>query len=232
MAAAAPSTPDIHLFESDDGFHLFVANGSRLFDVSADLFARLGAAVSADRVGELLAQIGADGTRLIDDAPLEAPPIHALSLAVAQKCNLGCTYCYAQQGAFGGEAKNMPLATANEAVDLLLAQAGEGGKATLAFLGGEPLVNRSVVQAVTQRAAELARRRGITLSFSTARCSTKRTRRSSKPMALPSPSASMVRARPTTACGHTRAAPAASTALCATCSRCWRANAACRCRRG
>jgi uncharacterized protein len=166
MAAAAPRTPDIHLFESDDGFHLFVANGSRLFDVSADLFARLGAAVSADRVGELLGQIGADGTRLIDDAPLEPPPIHALSLAIAQKCNLGCTYCYAQQGAFGGEAKNMPLATANEAVDLLLAQAGEGGKATLAFLGGEPLVNRSVVQAVTQRAAELAGRRGIALSFS------------------------------------------------------------------
>src|SRR5437868_3994251 len=86
MAAGAPRSPDIHLFESDDSFHLFVANGSRLFDINADLFARLGAAISADQVGELLARVGADGPRLIDDAPLPPPPIHALSLAVAQKC--------------------------------------------------------------------------------------------------------------------------------------------------
>jgi uncharacterized protein len=166
MAAGAPRSAAIHLFESDGGHHLLVANGSRLFDIEPGLFARLGAAIAADRVGELLARIGADGPRLIDDAPLQAPPIHALSLAVAQKCNLGCTYCYAQQGAFGGKPKNMPLETANRAVDLLLSEAGDGGKATLAFLGGEPLVNRPVVQAVTKRATELARRRGIALNFS------------------------------------------------------------------
>ena len=40
----------------------------------------------------------------------------------------------------------MPLETANRAVDLLLAEAGDGGKASLAFLGGEPLVNRPVLR--------------------------------------------------------------------------------------
>jgi uncharacterized protein len=166
MAAGAPRSAAIHLFESDGGYHLFIANGSRLFDIEPGLFARLGAAISTDRVEELLSGIGASEPRLIDDAPLQPPTIHALSLAVAQKCNLGCTYCYAQQGAFGGQAKNMPLAIANRAVDLLLSEAGDGGKATLAFLGGEPLVNRPVVRAVTRRAAELAWRRGIALSFS------------------------------------------------------------------
>src|SRR5262245_37950577 len=166
MAAGAPRSADVHLFDSDDAHHLFVVNGSRLFDIEPDLFAWLDAAVATDRVGELLTQLGADGPPLIDDAPLQPPSIHALSLAVAQKCNLGCTYCYAQQGAFGGPAKNMPFATANRAVDLLLSEAGEGGKATLAFLGGEPLVNRPVLQAVTQRAAELARQRGVALGFS------------------------------------------------------------------
>ena len=166
MTAGAPRSAAIHLFESDGGYHLFIANGSQLFDIEPGLFARLGAAISADRVEELLSGLGANEPRLIDDAPLQPPPIHALSLAVAQKCNLGCTYCYAQQGAFGGQAKNMPLATANRAVDLLLSQLADGGKATLAFLGGEPLVNRPVIQAVTQRAAELAWRRGIALSFS------------------------------------------------------------------
>src|SRR5215470_10880675 len=91
MAASAPQSADIHLFESDDSFHLFVANGSKLFDISPDLFTRLDAAISADRVDDLLAHLGVDGPRLIDDAPFSPPPLHSLSLAIAQKCNLGCT---------------------------------------------------------------------------------------------------------------------------------------------
>ena len=166
MTAGATRSADIHLFESDDKHHLFVVNGSRLFDIEPGLFAKLGAAISADQVSELLAGVGADVPPFIDDRPLRPPQLHALSLAVAQKCNLGCTYCYAQQGEFGGLAKNMPLETANRAVDLLLSEVGDGGKASLAFLGGEPLVNRPVVQAATQRAAELAQRRGIALSLS------------------------------------------------------------------
>lgn len=166
MLASAPRSPDVHLFESDGQHHLFVANGSRIFDIKPGLFTELGAAIVTGQVDEVLARVGAAIPRLIDDRPLEPPPIHALSLAIAQKCNLGCTYCYAQQGEFGGAAKNMPLETANQAVDLLLSEAGDGGKAVLAFLGGEPLVNRPVVQAVTQRAAAIARRRNIALSFS------------------------------------------------------------------
>jgi uncharacterized protein len=166
MAVGAPRSADVHLFESDGAHHLFVANGSQLFDIEPDLSARLGAAISAGRVHELLVEIGADGRPLIDDMPLNAPAIHALSLAVAQKCNLGCTYCYAAQGTFGGRAKNMPLETANRAVDLLLEETADGGKATLAFLGGEPLANRTVIYAATERAVELARRRNIALSFS------------------------------------------------------------------
>jgi uncharacterized protein len=166
MAIGAPRSADVHLFENDGAYHLFVANGSQLFDIEPGLSARLGAAISAGRVHELLVDIGADGRPLIDDMPLNAPAIHALSLAVAQKCNLGCTYCYAAQGTFGGRAKNMPLETANRAVDLLLEETGDGGKATLAFLGGEPLVNRTVIYVATERAAELARRRNIELCFS------------------------------------------------------------------
>ena len=156
FVAGRPRSADIHLFETDGSQHLFVVNGSRLFDVEAALFAQLGAAISSNQVGDVLSGIGVAEPPLIDDVPLSPPPVHALSLAVAQKCNLGCTYCYAQQGAFGGEAKNMSLETANRSVDLLLSQAGEGGKANLAFLGGEPLVNRPVIQAVTRRAAALA----------------------------------------------------------------------------
>ena len=137
MSAAAPRSADVHIFESDGQHHLFVANGSQIFDIDSALFSQLGAAISANRVGELLTHVGVGAPALVDDEPLRPPPLHALSLAVAQKCNLGCDYCYARQGDFGGAPRNMSLETANKAVDLLLSETGDGGKATLAFLGGD-----------------------------------------------------------------------------------------------
>jgi uncharacterized protein len=169
MDVSSSLTPHAHLVETALGRHLFVADGSRLFDVEADLFGELGAAMasgSPDKVGGLLQRIGLGGRPLIGDHPLPPPDTHALSLAVAQKCNLGCTYCYAQQGEFGGPAKNMSQAEADRAVDLLVLGARPGARLNLAFLGGEPLVNRPVVQAATRRASDLAARQGVAITFS------------------------------------------------------------------
>lgn len=169
MAASGPRLPAAHLLATQAGRHLFVADGSRLFDIEAGLFAEFETALTtldAGKVGELLARAGLDGSPLIDDAPLPPPPIHALSLAVAQKCNLGCTYCYAEQGGFGGAPKNMPVATALQSVDQLIDNAGPGAKLNLSFLGGEPLVNRPVLQRATLHAAQHARRKGVPITFS------------------------------------------------------------------
>ena len=167
MAAAAPRSAALHLLASNGGRHLFLPDGSRLFDIDGETFAMLGAATEAGRGGEVLAGLGLAGPPAIADVPPAAPPVHALSLAVAQKCNLSCVYCYAEQGQFGGAAKDMPEATANAAVDLLLSEAARGSRrANLAFLGGEPLANRAVLRGTTQRAAERARQRGIALGFS------------------------------------------------------------------
>ena len=165
MNAATPRVPQAHLV----GSALFVADGSRLFDADTSLFENFNAAMSAgnsDEITELLRQVGFTGPPLIDDTPLAPPAIHALSLAIAQKCNLGCTYCYAQQGEFGGQPRNMALDSALQAVALLVSGAASGAKLNLAFLGGEPLVNRSVLRAATLHAVELAKRRGVTITFS------------------------------------------------------------------
>ena len=166
MTASAPRSPQAHLIESELGRHLFIADGSRLFDADEKLFLQLDAAITEGHIGGLLDRLGLTGAPFIDDAPLSSPPIHALSLAIAQKCNLGCSYCYAQQGEFGGPAKNMSAETANQAVDLMMNSASPGTRLNLAFLGGEPLVNRSVLQSVTWRAARLAESRGLALTFS------------------------------------------------------------------
>lgn len=169
FALSAPRTPSVHLFRTEGGRHLLVVNGSRLFDVDAEVFEALDAARHArdeETSRRLLAELGVSEPPFIDDQPVEFPPVRALSLAVAQKCNLGCTYCYAQQGDFGGPARNMPLPTALEAVDLLLRDAGRGERVNLSFLGGEPLFNRAVIRAATQRAVEQAREKGVSLTLS------------------------------------------------------------------
>src|SRR5262245_17991941 len=169
MKASGVRLPAAHLLATEHGHHLFVADGSRLFDIDNELFAEFDGACGrhdADGVARLLAQAGLGGAPLIDDGPLEPPPIHALSLAVAQKCNLGCTYCYAEQGSFGGAPKNMPETTALKAVEQLIGNAGPGAKLNLSFLGGEPLVNRSVLQTATLHAVDLARQRGMPITFS------------------------------------------------------------------
>jgi uncharacterized protein len=166
MNVSAPRSRDVHLLETELGRHLFVTDGSRLFDADADLFGRLEAGVRDGDVAGLLARLGLDGAPLIDDQPLPAQPIHAFSLAVAQKCNLGCTYCYAQQGEFGGAAKNMAREVALRAVDVLVSGAEPDAKLNLAFLGGEPLVNRPVLQAATRHALARAAERGVSVSFS------------------------------------------------------------------
>jgi uncharacterized protein len=169
MRVSAPRTPQIHLIDSLPAGHLFVADGSRLFEANADLFATYGAAIEqggTEAIDELLRQAGLVSRPFIDDTPLSSPPLRALSLAIAQKCNLGCTYCYAQQGEFGGPAKNMELADALRAVDLLVGTAEPSARLNLAFLGGEPLVNRKVLRAATRRALELADGRGAKITFS------------------------------------------------------------------
>jgi uncharacterized protein len=165
IAAAAPRSPLAHLV----GGVLFLPNGSRIFEVDPDAAAALDALLeSGDEpaIEQRLRQLGVDASPLIDDTPVSSPPLRALSLAVAQKCNLGCTYCYAQQGQFGGAAKNMPLEVALDAVALLFRDVAAGDRVNLSFLGGEPLFNRAVIRAATERAVELAGERGAAATFS------------------------------------------------------------------
>jgi uncharacterized protein len=168
MTVSAPRVPQGHLVRTGQGGHLFVADGSRLFDADDSLFEALESEMEDGGRGfeDLLSRAGLGGAPLIDDAPLVAPPLHALSLAIAQKCNLGCSYCYAQQGEFGGPARNMTAQVAERAVDLLVEGAQPGERVNLAFLGGEPLVNRTVLRSTTLHAVERARRRGVAITFS------------------------------------------------------------------
>ena len=79
-------------------------NGSEVYGLGAAEAAELRRAIAAEDPEEVLRVLrtfSLESLPLIDDTPVVSPPLRALSLAVAQTCNLGCTYCYAQQGHFG-----------------------------------------------------------------------------------------------------------------------------------
>jgi uncharacterized protein len=163
-----PRSRHAHWQAHGGGSQLFVVNGSRLFSVDAGVIGELEAAASSGdaAVEDILGRLGLLSPRVIDDRPLASPAIHALSLAVAQKCNLGCTYCYASQGEFGGPAKGMTWETAQRAVEFLVRSAEPGTRLHISFLGGEPLANRAVLRRATEHAAILADQRDVSIGFS------------------------------------------------------------------
>ncbi|WP_226575467.1 radical SAM/SPASM domain-containing protein [Acuticoccus sediminis] len=150
---------DVLPFASAVGRHALFVDGSRIYDVDEETFDDI-LAGRFDAAPALAARPYVDG---VAPAP---PPLHALSLNVAQACNLACRYCYADRGHFGEATKVMSAETAIRAVELLLREAEPAGRAVLGFMGGEPLLNRPLVRAVTEWASGEAARRGIDLRFS------------------------------------------------------------------
>ena len=106
--------PELHLLETVHGRHVFVVDGSQLFDVDEEAFSAL-AEAQDEAINANLTELGMrSGPPRIDDEPPGEVRVRALSLAIAQKCNLACGYCYAQEGHFGSAPKNMPLDVACE----------------------------------------------------------------------------------------------------------------------
>lgn len=158
---------EAHCFSTAHGAHAMVADGSRVYDVPADFERQLEHAARQGRDAEraLLRSIGLLGERAAIGDEIALPTVNALALAVSEHCNLACGYCYADGGSFGGDAQHMPWATAQSAIDDLLARVPAGGSASLAFLGGEPLLNRPVLRQATLHAARRAAERGIAMRF-------------------------------------------------------------------
>ncbi len=169
MDAAAPRTPAAHLFATEHGPHLLRSDGSRVYGLEGEAIARLSAALADSDQASLaraFEQLGFDTRALIDDTPMPQPKVRALSLAVAQACNLGCSYCYAEEGSFGGRPSMMTSEVARASVDLLLSELAPGERANLAFLGGEPLAARAVLRDATAHAVRCAAERGASVTFS------------------------------------------------------------------
>ncbi len=163
-----PRSPLLHLFPTKEGHFLLQVETGRIFPLKDEVAKNIDLALTMGdgQRANLMAMM--TGIRPRPMPAMEIPtsvPVRSFSLAVAQKCNLGCTYCYAEQGTFGGKPSNMPIDVAKSSVDRLLEDAAPGEKIVLGFMGGEPLFNRSVLHETTKYAVEKAAERQVAVDF-------------------------------------------------------------------
>lgn len=147
--------PPYHLVFGEPAV-LLVVNTSQVFAVDESLVQ----ALHAGQWDSLQPLISPPGPAAHEDASLPSE-ITSISLNLAQACNLSCSYCYADEGRFGGRSRLMNWDTARNTIDRLLANAG-AQHFFVGFIGGEPLLNREVLHAsvlyAKKRAAELGRK--------------------------------------------------------------------------
>src|SRR2546428_7694666 len=149
--------PGIHALPGEPPL-VFVVEGSRLFEVDPELFAALSRG-DEEAQADLLAACAHIPSSTTGDAPLPLP--NAISLNIAQSCNLSCSYCYADEGRFGGRAVMMSHEVARAAIDQLFDGTPER-RVTVGFIGGEPFLNREVLYSAVDYAAKRARDTGST----------------------------------------------------------------------
>jgi len=81
------------------------------------------------------------------------PPVAKLEIIHTEGCNLACTYCF-ERDMLGPRRMSRDVALA--AVDLLFDYSGDEEKIYITHFGGEPTINFSAIQSVTEHAERKA----------------------------------------------------------------------------
>ena len=91
--------------------------------------------------------------------------VKALCLHVAHTCNLNCSYCFAAQGKFHGEAGLMSFETGKWAIDFLIEHSGTRHNLEVDFFGGEPLMNFEVCKQIVAYARSIEKQHNKNFRF-------------------------------------------------------------------
>ena len=159
--SGSAAVPWMHLLYGSVDPLVFLVEGSRLFATTSSFHDAL-ASGDEEAIARLRAIAATQQPRVTAVRPRQ---LTALSLNLAQSCNLACVYCYADQGRFGGSPRIMTEPVAFAAIDAFLAGA-DGAPMTLGFIGGEPFLARDLLHGCVRRAALAAAGRSLDLRFS------------------------------------------------------------------
>jgi uncharacterized protein len=86
-----------------------------------------------------------------------------LVLTVTQRCNQRCDYCYVPRGS----TRSMSMDVASRALDFFFDHASGAKKLSLAFFGGEPLLEPGLLRRISEEALRRAGSRRLELSATT-----------------------------------------------------------------
>ncbi len=87
-----------------------------------------------------------DYENYIDSMKDRETVVKAMCLHIAHDCNLGCKYCFAEEGEYHGRRAFMSFEVGKKALDYLVANSGNRRNLEIDFFGGEPLMNWQVVK--------------------------------------------------------------------------------------
>ncbi|NHV28054.1 radical SAM/SPASM domain-containing protein [Burkholderia sp. D-99] len=152
------TTSTAHALSSDDAAHV-----ERYVDTkdAADLLA----SPTISRLIESGALFAADAARKAH-RKTDRMRLQDVVVQIAYGCNLKCTYCYADEGEYGGGKQvMMSTETAERVVDFAFEHRGSSSLG-FAILGGEPLLNQRCLRHFVEYAAERGRRDGVEVEFS------------------------------------------------------------------
>lgn len=92
-------------------------------------------------------------------------PRTSLELALAESCNLACTYCYCSAVRDMPNQGLMSEAVAKKAIEWLFEVSADEKELGITLFGGEPLTNKPVLKFVMDYSDELAKEQGKTIQY-------------------------------------------------------------------
>jgi uncharacterized protein len=109
-----------------------------------------------------------DDTRRAGSSIPQAPPLSTLVLTVTDDCNLGCLYCYHNNGKrIDTTRETMTPETARRSIDFLFENSGELQKIVIVFFGGEPFLDFELVASSVEYAREKAAGKQVEFAVTT-----------------------------------------------------------------
>lgn len=159
-------------FSSEFGKHLFVVDGSRIYDVDESTYKTFESAFQEDSIDDTSLKNTLDDLNIQQqnfisaDSHFIPKTLNSISLNVAQSCNMSCSYCYADEGKFGGQRSFMKEEIAFKTIDNLFYESDKTQPILLGFMGGEPMLARELVHASTIYAWEKAKNEDREIHFS------------------------------------------------------------------
>jgi uncharacterized protein len=153
------------LFEIDDNVEKLVLLNGKDYD---EAYSKFGEIWDKDHFRNLINQLKNNKILKNNSSDIiceynQKNDISSLVMFVTQMCNLSCKYCFGNEGEYNG-AGTMSWDIAKQSVDFLV-NISTSKTISIAFFGGEPLINFSLIEKVVDYSKKIAYKKDKMVEF-------------------------------------------------------------------